>query len=230
MPASCRARPGCALQPISSKHDSPGARARAGTRPARRCVIGTGWTCRRRCAIRCLRRWLRSIDMPEPNQYQVAELVRQLAEAGEDKLPCIRWPGAELRRYRDLVHALRPLHVPTADWQQAWDGTPLELPASLGTLRLVDGAGDSLPLGDGLHLHSALSPWRRSVAPRCRRPSSRTARSLSGSGNTTVGTQQDSDRIRWPWRFAERRRPLAQRSRSLAVHAASTAPATGIMH
>lgn len=99
-----------------------------------------------------LRRWLRGIDLPEPNQYQVAELVRQLAEAGDDKLPCIRWPGAELRRYRELLHALHPLHVPTADWERDWDGSVLELPASLGTLSLVGADGDSPPLTDDLCL------------------------------------------------------------------------------
>ena len=44
-----------------------------------------------------LRRWLRSIGLPEPTQFQVAELVRQLAEAGEDRQPCVRWPGVEVR-------------------------------------------------------------------------------------------------------------------------------------
>jgi tRNA(Ile)-lysidine synthase len=100
-----------------------------------------------------LRRWLRSIDMAEPNQWQVAELVRQLAEAGEDKLPCIRWPGAELRRYRELVHALPPLHLPAPDWQQGWDGTPLVLPADLGSLGLVDDDGVARPLDAGTQLY-----------------------------------------------------------------------------
>jgi tRNA(Ile)-lysidine synthase len=93
-----------------------------------------------------LRRWLRSIELPEPNQWQVAELVRQLAEAGEDKLPCIRWPGAELRRYREWVHAIRPLHLPAPEWQQKWDGTPIVLPAGLGTLSLSDKTGKCGPL------------------------------------------------------------------------------------
>lgn len=91
-----------------------------------------------------LRRWLRSIDLPEPNRYQVSELVRQLAEAAEHKLPCIRWPGAEIRRYRDLVHALRPLQLPEAQWHRPWDGTALQLPAGLGTLRLTDGHGHDI--------------------------------------------------------------------------------------
>lgn len=95
-----------------------------------------------------LRRWLRAIGLPEPNRYQVGELVRQLVEAAEHKLPCIRWPGAEIRRYRDLVHALRPLQLPEARWRKSWTGESLELPANLGTLRLVDNKGrdpDSFP-------------------------------------------------------------------------------------
>ncbi|HMM65795.1 MAG TPA: tRNA lysidine(34) synthetase TilS [Dokdonella sp.] len=96
-----------------------------------------------------LRRWLRSLALPEPTQYQVAELARQLAEAGEDKMPCIRWPGAEMRRYRDLLYAQQPLRLPMADWQYAWNGTPLPLPAATGTLCLVDSTGRSEPLANG---------------------------------------------------------------------------------
>ena len=53
-----------------------------------------------------LRRWLRALELPEPTHYQAAELVRQLGEAGEDRQPCVRWPGTEVRRYRDLLHAV----------------------------------------------------------------------------------------------------------------------------
>ena len=100
-----------------------------------------------------LRRWLRAIDLPEPNRYQVGELVRQLAEAAEHKLPCIRWPGAEVRRYRNLVYALRPLQLPEARWCKSWDGKALELPAGLGRLRLVDSKGQDLALSPEQPIH-----------------------------------------------------------------------------
>ncbi len=93
-----------------------------------------------------LRRWLRNIALPEPTQHQVGELVRQLAEASEDKLPCVRWPGAELRRYRELLHARRPLHMTPSGWECTWHGEALELPAALGILRLADATGESAPL------------------------------------------------------------------------------------
>ncbi|MCB1571521.1 MAG: tRNA lysidine(34) synthetase TilS, partial [Xanthomonadales bacterium] len=46
----------------------------------------------------------------------------------------------------------RPLHVPTADWEHEWDGSVLELPASLGTLSLAGADGESRPLTDDLRL------------------------------------------------------------------------------
>ena len=92
-----------------------------------------------------LRHWLRGLDLGEPNQHQVGELVRQLAEAGEDRLPCVRWPGAELRRYRDLVYALAPLRMVPPGWEQEWSGDSVELPATLGGLRLVDAGGRARP-------------------------------------------------------------------------------------
>jgi tRNA(Ile)-lysidine synthase len=139
-----------------------------------------------------LRRWLRSIALPEPTQFQVAELVRQLGEAGEDRQPCVRWPGVEVRRYRDLLHALPPLHVPPLDWSAEFTGAALALPADVGTLQLiadVAGAppprlaepahvrfrrgGESLRLHGGAHTRelrdllqeSGIPPWQRSRLP-----------------------------------------------------------------
>lgn len=88
-----------------------------------------------------LRRWLREIRLPEPTVHQLGELVRQLAEAGEDKLPCVRWPGTELRRYRDLVYARSPLHMTPIDWEHEWHGESIALPADLGNLSLIDRHG-----------------------------------------------------------------------------------------
>jgi tRNA(Ile)-lysidine synthase len=92
-----------------------------------------------------LRRWLRSIALPEPTQFQVAELVRQLGEAGEDRQPCVRWPGVEVRRYRDLLHALAPLQFAPLDWTAEFTGEALVLPAEIGVLRLVALTNEAVP-------------------------------------------------------------------------------------
>jgi tRNA(Ile)-lysidine synthase len=84
-----------------------------------------------------LRRWLRALNLPEPTHFQAEELARQLEEAGADRQPCVRWPGAEIRRYRDLLYALPPLQPPPSGWTAAFDGGDLALPADLGVLRLT---------------------------------------------------------------------------------------------
>lgn len=137
-----------------------------------------------------LRRWLRSLALPEPTQYQAAELVRQLGEAGEDRQPCVRWPGVEVRRYRDLLYALPPLQLPVSDWRADFDGGELELPKGLGRLALVgdDGAprrlesplvvrfrrgGENLRLSEhgptrelrDLFQEAGIPPWQRSRLP-----------------------------------------------------------------
>ncbi|MEO5622488.1 MAG: tRNA lysidine(34) synthetase TilS [Dokdonella sp.] len=136
-----------------------------------------------------LRRWLRALDLPEPTHFQEAELVRQLAEAGEDRQPCVRWPGTEVRRYRDLLHALPPLQLPPSDWVAELDGADLSLPVDLGVLRLVGTAptpniaprlhvrfrrgGESLRLSTGgrtrelrdLFQEAGIPPWQRGRLP-----------------------------------------------------------------
>ena len=136
-----------------------------------------------------LRRWLRGLDLPEPTHYQAAELVRQLGEAGEDRQPCVRWPGTEVRRYRDLLHALPPLQLPPFDWVADFDGDELSLPVNLGTLRLVASeprlglaprlqvrfrrGGESLRLATGgrtrelrdLFQEAGIPPWQRGRLP-----------------------------------------------------------------
>lgn len=93
-----------------------------------------------------LRAWLRSIDLPQPTHVQALELARQLATAAPASCPLIRWRGAELRRYRELLHAMPPLQPIAADWLMPFDGRPLTLPADLGTVSLdsdqIDGDVD----------------------------------------------------------------------------------------
>ena len=76
-----------------------------------------------------LRRWLRAGRWDEPAHFHVAQLERQLREAPADRQPCVSFGGTRLRRYRELLHALRALPALPQDWQTNWDGTsPLALP------------------------------------------------------------------------------------------------------
>ncbi len=134
-----------------------------------------------------LRRWLRGLGLAEPTHFQAAELVRQISEAAEDRQPCVRWPGVEVRRYRDLLYAMRPLQFPPLDWSAPFDGSALQLPLDLGTLCLsnpqarlaspllvrfrrggeslkLDGTGPTRELRD-LFQQAGVPPWQRARLP-----------------------------------------------------------------
>ena len=74
-----------------------------------------------------LRLWLRELGFDEPAHFHVIELQRQL-RADPDRAPCVAFAQTELRRFRDLLHAMRPLPDFPPDWQTDWDGKPLDLP------------------------------------------------------------------------------------------------------
>lgn len=100
-----------------------------------------------------LRRWLRGLGLPGPSRHQSAELERQLARAAADRLPCLHWPGVELRRYRGLLHAMTPLVDPPLGWSAPFRGDALRLPAGLGVLRLVDRHGAPVRLAEPWQAH-----------------------------------------------------------------------------
>lgn len=83
-----------------------------------------------------LRSWLRRLQLPQPTHGQALELTRQMTTAAPERCPLIRWRGAELRRYRNSLHAIAPLQVIPPDWSIAFDGSTVVLPAGLGLLSL----------------------------------------------------------------------------------------------
>jgi tRNA(Ile)-lysidine synthase len=91
-----------------------------------------------------LRIWLRGLGLPPPAFFHVAEIERQLRDAAPDRLPCVRWAGCEIRRYRDFIYAMAPLAA-DSEWETEWDGHELRLPDG-ASLSLRDGATFDKPL------------------------------------------------------------------------------------
>lgn len=96
-----------------------------------------------------LDRWLRDQDLPVPADTQRRELERQVSTAAEDAVPCVAWPGAEVRIWDGRLHASPPLPALPAAWRSPWNGEPLALPEGCGMLlaRAADGAA---PVGHAL--------------------------------------------------------------------------------
>jgi tRNA(Ile)-lysidine synthase len=134
-----------------------------------------------------LRRWLQESGLPSPPGSILARVASELLDAAADREPRLRWAGAQLTRYRDLLHCARHADAPTDNWTCGWDGIePLDLPHGFGRLELGPA---SLPLasmrvrprqgGERIRLpgrrhHSALKkvlqalaipPWERRRLP-----------------------------------------------------------------
>ncbi len=56
-----------------------------------------------------LRAWLRRLNLPIPNTDITENIITELIDASIDSEPCIRWDGAEIRRYRNQVYGMSPL-------------------------------------------------------------------------------------------------------------------------
>lgn len=84
-----------------------------------------------------LRHWLETLGLPGAPYPRLDEAVRQLAEAADDRVPEIGWPGAVLRRWGGRLYASAPDEPPPVDWAAQWDArAPLELPPGCGQLAM----------------------------------------------------------------------------------------------
>ncbi len=95
-----------------------------------------------------LRYWLRQLNLPIPDARQLQQILHDVLTAAIDRNPCVRWPGAEVRRYRDGLYAMPPLRPHDARQRFIWradaEGWPLlELPG-VGQLRMQETMGTGL--------------------------------------------------------------------------------------
>ncbi|HXG28185.1 MAG TPA: tRNA lysidine(34) synthetase TilS [Nevskiales bacterium] len=67
-----------------------------------------------------LRAWLGWLELPLPEARHLQRLDREVLQAPACASPRLAWPGAELRRYRERLFAMRPLAEPPAGWQVRW--------------------------------------------------------------------------------------------------------------
>jgi len=104
-----------------------------------------------------LRHAVRRSGLPAPSAAQLCSVLEQLIPAKQDAQPLVAWPGAEVRRYRDILYILpaSASEQPVDDGQVLGD-TPLQLPQGLGTLSLSPGVElglDEAVIEQGLTVH-----------------------------------------------------------------------------
>lgn len=83
-----------------------------------------------------LRHWLRGRGFEVPSAQQLERAWQQVALAGADARPLLRWPDCELRRYRGQLFAMSPLPPAPDGIVLSWrEGAVLQLPPGCGELR-----------------------------------------------------------------------------------------------
>jgi tRNA(Ile)-lysidine synthase len=92
-----------------------------------------------------LRYVLRAIGLSMPSAAQLQRLLDEVVGAREDAEPLLRWPGLEIRRYREHLYLLVPEQAVPAMTTLEWSGeSRLELGDGSGFLSLRPGAAVGL--------------------------------------------------------------------------------------
>jgi len=76
-----------------------------------------------------IRYWLRRQGFQAPSALQIDQIMTQVTHEPRSRQALIRWPQAEVRRYRDELVALKPGHDTNPPSGLSWNpAEPLELP------------------------------------------------------------------------------------------------------
>lgn len=77
-----------------------------------------------------LRYWVRQQGFALPTDIKLQHVLSDVVAAGEDRQPCVHWPGAEMRRYAGYLYLMPPLAEFQFDLVIPWDNLekPLLLP------------------------------------------------------------------------------------------------------
>ncbi len=82
-----------------------------------------------------IRYWLKIGGLGLPGHARLDEILRQIHQAGDDAMPCISWPGGEIRRYRNAIYAMRPLEAFDSGQSAPWpDQERVQCPGQQGYL------------------------------------------------------------------------------------------------
>jgi len=117
-----------------------------------------------------LRHWLENNGLPLPGYRLLGQLQQSMVGVRPDASPCVRWPGAEIRYYRNRLYALTPLPGPDPTVRLTWEvGQHLSLPLAGGALTATMEAGQGLCVAAHTRLEVRFRQGGESLQPAGRR-------------------------------------------------------------
>lgn len=117
--------------------------------------------------VNLIRTWIRRGGVPAPSEPVLRQVLARITRPPQTRHAAVRWPGAEVRRYRDKLVLLGAAAAMPPDWEAVWDPeVALEIPGGVWRLRATPtvGAGIAQAHVAGKALHVRL----RRGGERCR--------------------------------------------------------------
>lgn len=92
-----------------------------------------------------LRYWIRRLDLPPPSSLHMNLIEGVIVTLTRSRQAAVPWPGAEVRRYRNQLFAMRRLTDPDPGLKLAWNlRQPIEVPGTGYVLKCVQSIGHGL--------------------------------------------------------------------------------------
>lgn len=134
--------------------------------PASQLDIDLLGTLSRPRAANLVRYWLNINGVTPPSSAVLEQLLNDVVSAAPDAMPCIRWQGAEVRRYQQRLYVMSPLSSHDPGSVYTWNpDRSLVLPCGTLTATAVTGDGISKNLLGGRSLDIRFRQGGESIRP-----------------------------------------------------------------
>ncbi len=83
-----------------------------------------------------LRYWVHQTGLPLPSEKKLQHILSDVVHAAADKTPCVKWPGAEVRRFAGRLYVMTPMTEFDTTQVVSWSSLdqPLILPTGVTLL------------------------------------------------------------------------------------------------
>ena len=90
-----------------------------------------------------LRAWIKINKLETPDAQIIKKIITEVIHANADRNPCIKWKGAEIRRYRGYLYIMKSLPAHDVEMTKHWN-LKKSLKLTSGDLKAVSSKGSGI--------------------------------------------------------------------------------------